>query len=111
MSKPTRYYSKKQEDKGNAFLGLKNVSNSGATTFNKGDGQDEYLLMEWKTKTKPSQSHTLHKEWFTKHKQEAFAMGKEISALGFDFGDGENYIAVDIRTFREMYELWKEEQE
>ncbi len=106
--KPTRHFSKKQEQKGNSFLGLNNVPNSGATAFMKGDGMDEYLLMEWKTLTKEQKTRVIHKEWFTTQKQETFAMGRTISAVGFDFGDGNNYIAVDINDFREMYEAWKE---
>lgn len=106
--KPTRHYSKKQETTGNKALGFKNVANSGATTFSKGDGKDEHILMEWKTKTKPSKSHTIHKEWFTKHKEETFAMGRRFSVLGFDFGDGENIICLEQNDFKEMYEAWKE---
>lgn len=106
--KPTRYYSKRQEERGNRFLQLDNVPNSGATAFQKGDGQDEHLLIEWKTLTKEQKSRTIQKEWFETQKQETFSMGKIFSAVGFDFGDGEDYIAVDIYTFREMYESWKE---
>ena len=109
MGKPTRYYSKKQEQRGNKILGLDSVPNSGATAFMKGDGQDNNMLMEWKTLTKQQQTRTISKEWFTVNKQEAFAMGKIFSAVGFDFGDGEDYIAVDIYTFRELYEAWKGE--
>lgn len=106
--KPTRYYSKRQENRGNALLGLSNTSNSGATVFQKGDGRDQKLLMEWKTLTKPQKSHSLQKEWFTKNKEEAFATGRRFSAVGFDFGDGEDYIAVSAQDFKEFYGAWKE---
>jgi hypothetical protein len=105
--KPTRHYSKKQETRGNAFLGLNNTANSGATAFQKGDGRDQNLLMEWKTLTKPQQSHSLKKEWFEKNKEEAFATGRRFSAVGFDFGDGQDYIAVSAQDFKEFYGAWK----
>lgn len=109
--KPNRFYSKRQETKGNAYLGLKNTKNSGATAFDKGDGKDQYLLMEWKTLTTSQKSRVIHKEWFTKNEEEAFARGKELSAVGFDFGDGENYICVSMRDFKMLYDAWREEQE
>lgn len=104
--KPTRFYSKKQEKKVNDYLGLTTVSNSGATAFNKGDGQDENILIECKTLTKAQKSRTIQKEWFTTQQKETFAMGKSISAVAFDFGDGDNYVAVSIQDFRELYEAW-----
>lgn len=105
--KPTRFFSKKQERRGNALLGLDNTANSGATVFMKGDGRDRHLLMEWKTLTKPQQSHSLKKEWFDKNLEEAFATGRRFSAVGFDFGDGKDYVAVDARDFKEFYDAWK----
>lgn len=106
--KPTRYYSKKQETRGNAIIGLNNTPNSGATLFIKGDGRDQNLLMEWKTLTKPQKSRTIQKEWFTKNQEEAFATGRQYSAVGFDFGDGEDYVAVPVKDFAEFYQAWKE---
>lgn len=106
--KPTRYYSKKQEKRGSAILGLKVTANSGATAFQKGDARDQNLLVEFKTLTKPQLSHSLKKEWFEKNKEEAFATGRRFSAVGFDFGDGQDYIAVSIEDFAEFYEAWKQ---
>lgn len=108
MRKPTRYFSKKQEQRGNKALGFHNVANSGATTFSKGDGKDEHILMEWKTQTEPRKSHSLKKEWFDKHREETFAMGRRFSVLGFDFGDGKNFIVLEEQDFKELYEAWKE---
>lgn len=105
--KPNRFYSKRQERKGNSFLGLKNTPNSGATAFKKGDGYDDHLVMEYKTLTKPQKSRTLQKEWFDKNQEEAFAMGRRFSALCFDFGDGDNYVAMKIEDFKEFYSAWK----
>lgn len=107
-TKPTRYYSKKQEKRASALLGLKVTSNSGATAFQKGDARDQNLLVEFKTLTKVQQSHSLKKEWFTKNEEEAFATGRRFSAVGFDFGDGEDYIAVSAHDFKEFYDAWKQ---
>jgi hypothetical protein len=105
--KPTRYYSKKQEKRGNAFLGFKNTPNSGATVFAKGDGVDANMLLEFKTLTKPQASHSLKKEWFVKNQEEAFSVGRRFSAVVFDFGDGQDYVAVSIEDFKEFYDAWK----
>lgn len=107
-SKPTRYYSRKQEKRGSELLGLKVTSNSGATAFAKGDARDQHLLVEFKTLTKPQKSHSLKKEWFTKNQEEAFATGRRFSAVAFDFGDGEDYIAVSAEDFKEFYDAWKQ---
>lgn len=106
-NKPTRHYSRKQENRGNKILGLNNVANSGATVFHKGDGRDEFMILEWKTLTKPQKSHSLKKEWFDKNKEEALATGRRFNAVGFDFGDGEDYVAVPIEDFKEFYDAWK----
>jgi hypothetical protein len=106
--KPTRYYSNKQETKVAKELGMKKQPNSGATAFDKGDLKDDYLLMECKTLTKPQKSHTIQKEWLTKNKEEAFSRGKQIAALTFDFGDGNNHVILEMSDFKEMYEAWKE---
>lgn len=110
-NKPTRHYSKKQEKRVAASLGLRVTANSGATHFDKGDATDKYLMMECKTVTKKQASVSLKKEWFTKNREEMFARGKEISALAFDFGDGEEFVAVPMRDFAELYEAWKELRE
>lgn len=83
-------------------------SNSGATAFNKGDLVDDDLLVECKTCVKSQRQFTLKKEWFLKMKQEQIAMRKAMSALVFDFGDGNNYVAVDIQTFKALLRAFKE---
>lgn len=105
--KPTRHFSKKQETRGNAFLGFKNTPNSGATAFAKGDGVDANMLLEFKTLTKAQASHSLKKEWFEKNKEEAFSVGRRFSAVVFDFGDGKDYVALSIDDFKEFYDAWK----
>lgn len=101
-NKPTRYFSNIQEKHVAKAVNGSVVANSGATKFSKGDVRSNEWLFECKTKTKESQSLTIHKDWFTKNAEEAFAMGKRYNAVVFDFGDGENYYAVDEKTFIKM---------
>ena len=107
--KPTRYYSDKQEKHIAKAIGGKQVANSGATPFNKGDVIDENWLIECKTKTKDGKSFTVQKSWLEKNKEEAFAMGKSHSALVFDFGDGKNHYVLDEKTFLRMKECFDNE--
>lgn len=100
--RPTRWYSSKQEKSVANAVDGKQVSNSGATAFNKGDVTTQNWLIECKTKTSQAKSVAIKKEWITKNKEEAFAMGKYYSAIAFSFGDGENYYVVDERTFLKM---------
>ena len=97
--KPTRFYSNKQEKAvANAISG-KQVANSGATAFNKGDVTSNDWLIECKTKTSESKSISIKKDWLLKNSEEAFAMGKTYNALCFDFGDDSRYYVVDEKTF------------
>lgn len=102
--KPTRYYSNKQEKKVARYLNGKKIANSGATRFRKGDVELTDWLIECKTKTSPSKSFTVQKEWLEKNKEESFAMGKDYSALCFDFGDEHRYYVVDECTFKQLIE-------
>ena len=102
--KSTRYYSSRQEKKVAKVVGGKQVANSGATAFNKGDVRTDDWLFEAKTKISESQSFSIKKEWLLKNKEEMFAMGKSYNALVFDFGDGNNYYVVDEKTFLRMKE-------
>ena len=100
MARPTRFYSKRQEKKVAKAIGGTRTANSGATAFSKGDVRTDSFLLECKTCTEPRKSFTLHKEWFDKNKEEAFAMHKDYSALVFDFGDGNNYYVIDEHLFK-----------
>lgn len=108
MNKPTRYYSKKQEDKVAKSLGGRRQSNSGATPFYKGDVVTKNFLIECKTSTTEKKSVSIKKEWLTKNQQERFAMNKPYSAIAFDFGEGDgemtNYI-IDERLFKRLLEV------
>ena len=99
---PTRAYSKKQEDTVAKALGGNRVKNSGATAFAKGDIDLDRgsFLIECKTKTSPSESIAIKKEWLEKNVKEALFMGKQNSALAFNFGPGEkNYYIIDEYLF------------
>lgn len=104
MNKPTRFYSNRQEKKVAKAVGGKQTANSGATLFQKGDVATADFLIEAKTVTKEQQTFTLKKEWFTKNKEEAFAMGKPYSALVFDFGDGEQHYVINQKLFSMLVE-------
>lgn len=106
--KPTRYYSRRQETRVGKNLGLRIQSNSGATEFQKGDLKDEHILVECKTIIRPQKQRTIEKEWLTKLKEEQISMRKDLSALAFDFGDGEEYVVLTWQDFKNLYECWKE---
>lgn len=107
--RPTRYYSSRQEKKVAKAVHGKQVANSGATSFHKGDVTTDDWLIECKTKTSESSSMSIKKAWLEKNKEEMFAMGKSYSALVFDFGDGNNYYVVDEKTFLMMKEAMENE--
>lgn len=103
MTKPTRFYSSRQEKAVAKAIGGKQQSNSGATPFQKGDAVSEKWLVECKTKTSESKSFSIKKEWLEKNAEEAFAMNKQYSALVFDFGDnGKRYYVIDEKTFLKL---------
>ncbi len=108
MVKPTRYYSKKQETRVATLVGGKRQSNSGATTFDKGDVVDRYMLFECKTATKPMKSFSIKKDWFLKNKKEALSIGKEFGAVVFDFGSTEDFVALSMNDFLNLYSAWKD---
>ena len=103
--KPTRYFSKKQEDQIANALGGSRQKNSGATMFAKGDVLTEKFLLEAKTKTKASDSIKINKEWFEKNTRETLLVGKPYSAIVFNFGPGEeNHYIISEELFEELLE-------
>lgn len=108
--KPTRYYSKRQEDAIAKKFGGDRVKNSGATKFSKGDVHLDKWLIEAKTKTTPSKSISIQKEWLQKNLQEALFMGKPYSALAFNFGpDEDNYYIIDESLFEFLMQKLQQE--
>lgn len=110
--KPTRHFSKKQEDAVAKATGGQTTANSGATPWQKGDILTEQFLVECKTKTTASESISVKKEWFEKNKQEAAFMGKPYSAVVFNFGpDQTNYYVIDEYLFQDLLDYLKTKQE
>lgn len=109
MNRPTRYYSKKQENKVAKSLGGKRQVNSGATAFMKSDVITDVFAIECKTKTKDCKSFTVKEDWLLKNEEEAFAMGRE-SALCFDFGPSANkrYYIISERQFQLLQQCLEE---
>lgn len=108
-NKPTRYYSKKQENKVAKEVNGRRTANSGATTFQKGDVVADDFLIECKTTTASRSSFSIKKEWLEKNEEEAFAMGKGHPVLVFSFGEAEsNYYILNEKSFKEYLELVKE---
>ena len=107
----TRYYSKQQEKKVAKATGGKRQANSGATAFQKGDVITDQFLIEAKTKTKDCNSFTIKEDWLLKNEEEAFAMGKNNSALCFDFGPSANkrYYVISERLFQLLQKYIEEE--
>lgn len=103
---PTRFYSKKQEDAIAKNLGGNRVKNSGATPWQKGDIHLDKWIIEAKTKTTPSKSISIQKEWLEKNLQESLFMGKPYSALAFNFGPNEkNFYIIDEELFQQLVEF------
>ena len=97
--RPTRWFSSRQEKAVAKAVGGKQVANSGAIRFGAGDVVTSKVLLECKTRTKPQTSFTVKREWIEKNKEEAFAMGKDYSAVVIDFGDGEQHYIIGQKMF------------
>ena len=111
--KPTRYYSNIQEKKVAKVVDGKQTANSGATMWQKGDviANDVSMLLECKTKTSPSQSISIKKEWIEKNRQEMVFMGKQHQAIAFNFGPNEeNYYIIDEYLFQDLLDYLKIKQ-
>ena len=104
--RPTRFYSNKQEKKIAKQVSGKQVANSGATAFSKGDVVTDNWLFEAKTKTTESNSFSIKRDWINKNREEAFAMGKDYNALVIDFGDGKQFYLLDEKTFLQMLQVF-----
>ena len=104
--RPTRFFSSKQEKAIAKAVGGKQVANSGATAFNKGDVTTSDWLIEAKTCTTEKKSFSIKREWLDKNKREAFEVGKPHNALCFDFGDfGDRYYIISEKEFKNYMEL------
>lgn len=108
----TRYYSNRQEKKVAKAVNGRKTANSGATAFQKGDVITDQFLIEAKTKVKDCNSFTIKEDWLLKNEEEAFAMGKNNSALCFDFGPSANkrYYVISERLFQLLQQYLEDEE-
>lgn len=105
----TRKFSNMQEKQIAKNLGGKVQPNSGAANFVAGDVKLDFVLVDAKTVTTHKQSISIKEDWFKKIRYEAFAMGKELSCIAFNFGPGEpNYYAVNENDFKQLINAYKE---
>lgn len=110
--KSTRYYSGRQERRVAKVLKGKTVTNSGASDFVAGDVTTDLFLIECKTCVEEKKSFSIKKEWLEKNEEEKFAMGKDYSALAFNFGPGtNNYYVIDEKLFKRLNDLLEGENE
>ena len=109
--KPTRYFSDRQEKRVAKRVRGKQISNSGATSFSKGDVKTDNWLIECKTCTSPKSSMSVKKDWLTKNTEEAFAMRRNYSAVAIDFGSNDTYYIIDEKTFLTLLKLTENEGE
>lgn len=103
----TRDYSDKQEKAVADYLDGKKTPNSGATPFKKGDVILEDTIIECKTKTKETTSHSIKKEWIDTLRKECISMGKDYWAIIFDFGTqkiDDQYVILPISYYKELRE-------
>lgn len=110
--KPTRHYSRLQEEKVANYLGGILTPNSGAK-HKKGDILLEDTIVECKTRTKQSISHSIKKEWVVNLMKECIEMGKQHWAIVFDFGTqniNDQCVIISIDDYKEYLSL-KEEQD
>lgn len=113
-NKPTRYYSSKQEKQVAKSLLGKLTPNSGATKLGgKADvNVDNLISIECKTKTKPSNSISIKKEWFIKNKESTLIDVTKYEVLAFSFGPNEpNYYVIDEKLFIDFIEYLKNKEE
>lgn len=111
MTRPTRFYSSRQEKKVAKVIDGKRSANSGASMWQKSDVTNDLFAIECKTHTEFKDSFSIKHSWIDKNREEAFQMGKRHSALAIDFGDGENHYLISERDFLYLLEKMREEQE
>ena len=89
---------------------MKRTPNSGATSFSKGDLQDEKWIVEAKTCMEPKKSFSIKKDWLDTLKEEMYASNKDYRALCFDFGnEKDRYYILDENTFSYIKEILDKE--
>lgn len=105
VAKPTRFYSHKQEKRVATSLGGTNDLQSGGGKWKKNDVELEEWALECKTKVTPSETISMHKEWFADVERNRAESLKSYAAVVFSFGDGKDYYAMDEKTFKFLLAL------
>lgn len=108
----TRYFSDIHEKSVVKSLGGRQMPNSGAGHFNKGDVivPDADMLVECKTVTKAKESVSIKKEWIDKNREEAFACRFHNSSICFNFEpNGKNYYVIDEKLMKYLVEKISED--
>lgn len=114
--KSTVKVSSKQEKAVASYLDMDVVPRSGASIYKKGDVADPHFLIDCKTTMEPKASYSIKKDVLAKADKERFEDRKPFYGLVFDFGESKNigkdtFIVLDLDTFKEMYEAYKEKLE
>lgn len=78
---------------------------SGSLWFSKSDVISKHLQIEAKTKSKPSKTFSLKKEWFDKIENEALLEGK-IPVVVISFGDGIDYFCIKDTEFFRIFQSY-----
>lgn len=108
----TRYYSDKHEKSVCKALNARQVSNSGAGRFTKGDAIQEYasLLIECKCSMTEKTSFSIKEDWLIKNEEERFSNRLDNSCLCFNFKpDGKNYYVINEKLMKYLVEKLEEE--
>lgn len=106
--KPTRFYSKNEENQIAKETGGTRVKNSGATPFAKGDVKVKgaQTLIEAKTPMKWVKSFAVKKEWLDKIQGEALQQGFAYGVVCFEFEpNGKKYYVVSDDFFQTSLSL------
>lgn len=99
--------SDKQEKRLAKLLRGRRTTNSGAGAFDKGDVKTKHMLIEAKTLMRTQKIRTIERKWLDKLEEQAFARGYRMSALAFDYGDGEDYFILNKSDFTELFESYE----
>ncbi len=105
VAKPTRHFSSIQEKRVAKSLGGTNDPQSGGGKWKKNDVELDEWALECKTKVTPSETISVHKEWFADVERNRAESLKSYAAVVFSFGDGKDYYAMDEKTFKFLLAL------
>ncbi len=101
--KSTRYHSAKHEKLIAKAMNGKVQCNSGATAFQKGDVKSDRFLFDGKTTMEEKKSFSIKRIELEKLDRERCEMGKDYSALVFNFGPNtDNYYVLSEKDMKNI---------